>query len=64
MGSTFKAMGLIVQAFEFWWKALHIRPTFWDVLVRIWCGVVSWCLRNAPAGQYARGNPWIKPLGG
>ena len=35
MGSTFKAMGLPVQAFEFWWKALHAQPTFWDVLVRV-----------------------------
>lgn len=34
MGSTLKMMGLPVQAFEFWWKALHIQPTFWDVLVR------------------------------
>ena len=33
MGSTFKVMGLMVQAFEFWWKALHTQPTFWDVLV-------------------------------
>ena len=33
MGSTFKVMGLVVQAFEFWWKALHTQPTFWDVLV-------------------------------
>ena len=33
MGSTFKVMGLPVQAFEFWWKALRIQPTFWDVLV-------------------------------
>lgn len=34
MGSTFKVMGLTVQAFEFWWKALHTQLTFWDVLVR------------------------------
>lgn len=35
IGSTFKAMGLTVQAFEFWWKALHILPIFWDVLVSL-----------------------------
>lgn len=34
MGSTFKDMGLPIQAFEFWWKALRTQPTFWDVLVR------------------------------
>lgn len=33
MGSTLKVMGLTVQAFEFWWKALRTHPTFWDVLV-------------------------------
>ena len=33
MGSTFKSMGLMAQAFEFWCKALHIQPTFWDALV-------------------------------
>jgi len=32
VGSTLKEMGLLVQAFEFWWKALHIQPTFWAVL--------------------------------
>lgn len=32
MGTTLRAMGLTVQAFEFWWKALRIQPTFWDVL--------------------------------
>ncbi|KAF9645150.1 hypothetical protein BDM02DRAFT_3189965 [Thelephora ganbajun] len=32
MGSTFKVMGLTVQAFEFWWKALHIQPALWDAL--------------------------------
>ena len=34
LGSTLKEKGLLVQAFEFWWKALRIQPTFWAVLVR------------------------------
>jgi protein O-GlcNAc transferase len=53
MGSTFKAMGLIVQAFEFWWKALHIQPTFWDALVRIKRGVISWRSRSSQDNMLA-----------
>jgi len=43
MGSTFKVMGLPIQAFEFWWKALRTQPTFWDVLVRTTRSVISRC---------------------
>jgi hypothetical protein len=41
MGSNFMVMGFTVQAFEFWWKALRIQPTFWDVLVWVTSAAVS-----------------------
>ncbi|KAH9950334.1 TPR-like protein [Amylocystis lapponica] len=35
IGTTLKAMGRNDEAYEWWWKALQIRPTYWDVLDNI-----------------------------
>ncbi|KAI8995630.1 TPR-like protein [Trametes punicea] len=32
IGTTMKALGQIDKAYEWWWKALQIRPTYWDAL--------------------------------
>lgn len=64
MGSTFMVMGLPIQAFEFWWKALRTQPTFWDVLVRSERRAVPCRSSNPPTGQHAHYDPWVEPLGG
>ena len=64
MGSTFSVMGLSLQAFEFWWKALRIRPTFWDALVRYQVQLRLHVFMNPPTGQYARRDPRVEPLEG
>ena len=33
LGTTFKALGQEDQAYEWWIKALRIRPTYWDAMV-------------------------------
>ncbi|OJT15839.1 hypothetical protein TRAPUB_3437 [Trametes pubescens] len=33
IGTTMKALGQTDKAYEWWWKALQIRPTYWDALV-------------------------------
>lgn len=33
IGTTYKAMGQEDLAYEWWWKALQIRPTYWDAMV-------------------------------
>ena len=33
IGTTMKALGQTEQAYEWWWKALQLRPTYWDALV-------------------------------
>lgn len=35
LGTTLKTLGRPVEAFEWWWKALQLRPAYFDVLVRI-----------------------------
>ncbi|KAI0825131.1 glycosyl transferase family 41-domain-containing protein [Trametes gibbosa] len=35
IGTTMKALGKIEQAYEWWWKALQLRPTYWDALDNI-----------------------------
>ncbi|KAH9944382.1 TPR-like protein [Epithele typhae] len=35
IGTAMKAQGQIQKAFEWWWKALQVRPTFWDALDNI-----------------------------
>ncbi|KAI0335269.1 TPR-like protein [Cubamyces sp. BRFM 1775] len=32
IGTTMKALGQTDKAYEWWWKALQIRPTYWDAL--------------------------------
>ena len=34
IGTTMKALGQTEKAFQWWSKALQIRPTYWDALVR------------------------------
>lgn len=64
IGSTFKGMGLPIQAFEFWWRALRTQPTFWDVLVRTERSVTPFCSSTPSIGQHAHCDPRIEPLGG
>jgi protein O-GlcNAc transferase len=33
IGTTMKSIGRNKEAFEWWWKALQRRPTYWDSLV-------------------------------
>ncbi len=33
IGTTMKALGQTEKAYEWWWKALQLRPTYWDALV-------------------------------
>lgn len=35
IGTTLRMLGKNEQAFEWWWKALRIRPTYWDIFVRV-----------------------------
>ncbi|KAI0639406.1 TPR-like protein [Trametes polyzona] len=35
IGTTMKALGQTDKAYEWWWKALQIRPTYWDALDNI-----------------------------
>lgn len=31
-----KKQGRLDQAYNWWWKALQLRPTYWEVTVRLW----------------------------
>jgi hypothetical protein len=33
LGVNLRLVGLPVQAFEYWWRALQLSPTNWDILV-------------------------------
>ncbi len=33
IGTTMKALGQPEKAYSWWWKALQLRPTYWDALV-------------------------------
>lgn len=33
VGATMKALGRNEQAYEWWWKAIQTRPTYWDATV-------------------------------
>lgn len=33
-GTTLKAVGETQQAIDWWWKAVHMKPTYWDAVVR------------------------------
>ncbi|KAI0756987.1 TPR-like protein [Daedaleopsis nitida] len=35
IGTTMKALGQVEKAYEWWWKALQLRPTYWDALDNI-----------------------------
>ncbi|KAI0778188.1 TPR-like protein [Trametes elegans] len=35
IGTTMKALGQTEKAYEWWWKALKLRPTYWDALDNI-----------------------------
>ncbi|KAI0361625.1 TPR-like protein [Trametes cingulata] len=35
IGTTMKALGQTEKAYEWWWKALQLRPTYWDALDNI-----------------------------
>ncbi|KAI0365250.1 TPR-like protein [Pilatotrama ljubarskyi] len=35
IGTTMKALGQTEKAYEWWWKALQSRPTYWDALDNI-----------------------------
>ncbi|KAI0669899.1 TPR-like protein [Trametes maxima] len=35
IGTTMKALGHTDKAYEWWWKALQLRPTYWDALDNI-----------------------------
>ncbi|KAI0651856.1 TPR-like protein [Trametes meyenii] len=35
IGTTMKALGQTDKAYEWWWKALQLRPTYWDALDNI-----------------------------
>ncbi|KAH9849758.1 TPR-like protein [Lenzites betulinus] len=35
IGTTMKALGQTENAYEWWWKALQLRPTYWDALDNI-----------------------------
>ncbi|KAI0932202.1 hypothetical protein AcW2_000893 [Taiwanofungus camphoratus] len=35
VGVTYKALGRADKAYEWWWKALQLRPTYWDALDNI-----------------------------
>ena len=34
IGTTMKALSRNDQAYEWWWKAIQLRPTYWDAIVR------------------------------
>ena len=35
MGTTLKAMGQLEVAIQWWWKAVHLRPDYWDAVVNL-----------------------------
>jgi len=35
LGANLRLLDLPVPAFEYWWKALQLSPTNWDILVGI-----------------------------
>lgn len=34
IGTTLKAMGRYQEAEAWWWKAIRLRPIYWDAMVR------------------------------
>lgn len=37
IGTIMKALGDHNQAYEWWWKAIRVRPTYWDAIVSVFC---------------------------
>lgn len=43
IGTTMKAMGRTDQAYEWWWKALQLYPTYWDATVGVFAPSHTFC---------------------
>ncbi|KAM0749157.1 TPR-like protein [Meredithblackwellia eburnea MCA 4105] len=53
MGTTLRAMGKWLLAEDWWWKAIKLRPTYWDAtenLLGVLCNPSSNPIPNPPAG--------------
>ncbi|EMD42051.1 glycosyltransferase family 41 protein [Gelatoporia subvermispora B] len=50
IGTTFKCLNQLENAYEWWWKALLLRPTYWDALDNI-LGMLFKLARGAPDGN-------------
>lgn len=35
LGSIMETLGRNYEAYEWWWKAVQLRPNYWDALVRL-----------------------------
>ena len=46
IGTTMKALGQTEKAYEWWWNALQLSPTYWDALVSSPRRILSWMLRS------------------
>ena len=49
-----KALGRNDQAYEYWWKAIQLQPTYWDAIVCLNFLFSTWQFDQTHVGQYAR----------
>ena len=40
LGTTLKAMGRASDAVQWWWKAVNLRPYYWDAVVSLWASAI------------------------
>ncbi|OCH96162.1 TPR-like protein [Obba rivulosa] len=50
IGTTLKSLGQLDNAYEWWWKALQLRPMYWDALDNI-LGMLFRLARSAPDSE-------------
>lgn len=53
-GAAMQASGRLDQAYEWWWKAIRARPTYWDAIVRESIQRLTQMAHSIFEGQFAR----------
>ena len=61
IGTTMKALNQTEKAYEWWWKALQIRPTYWDALVSLFPHCMPDVVNLTMAGQHPRHDFHSRP---